>query len=118
MEQGLVMLIQGALGGSPPVASCPGGYFAELPKDQISPTFPMAWTYRSVTSEPSIILSGQDGFTSWLVQIDCHGNTAADAIHLARAIDKILRGGFKGVLADPHATYVDSIVRTPSFVDG
>jgi hypothetical protein len=80
IEQGLVEFIQGGL-GSPPI--CPGGYLTALPKDFIGPANPMAWTYRSIVSTPSYYLSGQDGFTCLEIQIDCHGNTAANSIALA-----------------------------------
>lgn len=115
IEQGLVMLIQSGL-GSPPLAA--GGFLATLPKDQISPSNRMAWAYRSISSEPEYVLNGQTGWTEWHVQIDCHGYAGADAIALARAIDGVLRGGFRGHLADPDATYVFGIFRLPPFVDG
>lgn len=114
IEEGLVLLVQSGL----TVVTAPGGFFAQLPKDQISAANPRAWTYRFITSEPNYNLNGQDGFTAATVQIDCHGYAAADAIALARAIDKVLRGAFKGALADPDATYVDSIFRREPFVDG
>lgn len=117
IEQGLVALIQGGL-GSPPEVNAPGGFFAQLPKDQISADAPMAWTYRSVVSEPSYKLAGQDSWTEWQVQIDCHGYRAADAISLARAIDRVLRGGFRGTLSDPDSTYVFGISRLGTFIDG
>lgn len=112
------MLIQAGLAGSQPSLSVPGGFFAELPKDQISAAAPMAWSYRFILSEPTYRLEGQDGFTSATVQIDCHGSAAKDAIALARAIDGVLRGGFHGALPDSDATFVDSIFREPTFVDG
>jgi len=118
LEQGLVLLIQTALAGSPPVATVPGGFYAQLPKDQIDATKTMAWTYRFIHSEPSYFIGGQDPFTAATVQIDCHGYTQANAITLALAIDKILRGVFRGTLADPDATVVDSIFREPTFLDG
>ena len=115
IEQGLELLIQSGL-GTPPMA--PGGFMVQLPKDFISPNTPMAWSYRSIVSEPSYTLTGQDSWTSWEVQIDCHGYTAAHAITLARAIDKVLRGGFSGTLPDADHTVVQGIFRQGSFVDG
>ena len=115
IEQGLVMLIQSGL-GSPPIA--PGGWAVQLPENQVSAANPMAWTYRSITSDPSYVLEGQDGFTGWEVQIDCHGVTMTNAITLARAIDGILRGGFRGTLSDPDSTVVQGIFRTSAFLDG
>ena len=115
VEQGLVMLIQSGL-GTPPIA--PGGWAVELPKDQVSPAAPMAWTYRSIDSDPTYLLNGQDGFTGWYVQIDCHGYTMANAITLARAIDGVLRGGYAGTLPDPDHTVVVGIFRQNHFLDG
>jgi hypothetical protein len=115
IEQGFVLLVQGGL-GTPPMA--PGGWAVQLPKDQISEAQPRAWTYRSIVSEPSYHLSGQDGFTGWEIQLDCHGYTMADAIALARAIDGVLRGGYSGVLADPDHTRVHGIFRRGPYVDG
>jgi hypothetical protein len=116
VEQGLVLLIQSGISSLTP--SVPGGFAAELPKDQISASSPMAWTYRSITSEASYHLGGQDAFTGWNVQIDCHGYTMANAIALARAIDGVLRGIYQGTLPDTDQTFVQGIFRDPQFVDG
>jgi hypothetical protein len=115
IEQGLELLIQSAL-GNPPMA--PGGFNSQLPKDFISPTNQCAWTYRSITSEPSYTLGGQDGWTSLEIQIDCHGYSAANAFTLARAIESILRGGYSGTLSDPDRTVVQGIFRTGTYIDG
>ena len=115
IEQGFVALIQAGL-GSPPMA--PGGFAVQLPKDQISSAAPMAWTYRSIVSDPTYHLGGQDALTGWEVQIDCHGYTMANAITLARAIDAVLRGGYTGVLSDPDHTFVQGVFRMGPFIDG
>jgi hypothetical protein len=115
VEQGLVALIQAGL-GNPPLA--PGGFAVKLPENYISATNPMAWTYRSILAEPSYLLAGQDGLTGWHVQIDCHGNSMSDAIHLARTIDGVLRGSWSGVLPDPDATVVQGIFRQGPAIDG
>ncbi len=109
------MLIQSGL-GNPPLA--PGGFAMELPKDQISQTAPMAWAYQCLESTPSYFLTGQDGFTSLLMRINCHGLTAANAQQLAYAVDKVLRGEWSGTLSDPDATVVQGIFRENAFVDG
>jgi len=118
IEAGLVALIQSGLQSSSPPTIVDGGFAVELPKDQISKKNTMAWSYRFISAEPNVFLNGEDGFTQATVQIDCHGNQMQDAIHLARAIMRVLRGGFRGKLPDPDATYVDSIVRQSTFVDG
>lgn len=115
IEQGLVLLIQSGL-GSPPMA--PGGFAAQLPKDQISASAPMAWTYESIDSLPEYLLSGQSDWTEWRVRINCHGNVMADAINLARAIDRTLRGLSVGPLPDPDHTFVHGLYRESSFIDG
>lgn len=117
------MLIQAGIAEAFP--NVPGGYGVELPKDLLSKATPLAWNYRSITSEASYVLEGQDAFTDWEVQIDCNGFSdqlggpgMAGAIQLARAIDGVLRGGFSGVLPDPDATLVYGIYRQPGFIDG
>lgn len=116
IESGFVMLVQSGLSGLVPAV--PGGYAVQLPKDLITPETPMAWTYRSIVSEPSYTLGNQDGFTSWEVQVDCHGYAMSNAITLARAIDGVLRGGYSGTLADSDHTIVYGIFRLGSFIDG
>ena len=118
VEQGLVMLIQAGLAAQSPAIVTPGGFFAQLEKDAVSAASPMAWTYRSIDSDPTYVLEGQDGYTGWMVQIDCHGFAAANAIALARAIDKVLRGGYAGALPDPDHTTVAGIFRQNHFLDG
>lgn len=115
IEQGLVQLIQAGL-GNPPIA--PGGWGVQLAKDQISALAPMAWTWHSIVSMPDYVLEGQTGYTEWETQIDCHGYTMANAMQLARAIDKVLRGSWSGVLPDSDHTYVYGIFRKPAFIDG
>ena len=104
------MLIQVALAGSPPVATVPGGYADTLPPDQITAAAPMAWAYRDIYSEPEYVLGGQTGWTELHVQIDCFGYAAANALELRNAIYNVLRGGYRGTLPDPDATYVFQIV--------
>jgi hypothetical protein len=124
VEQGLVMLIQQGIASLTP--SVPGGYGVQLPKDLISDTVPMAWSYRAIVAEPSYVLEGQDAFTGLELQIDCHGfwldpqgrPTMANAINLARAIEGVLRGGWAGTLPDPDATVVQGIFRQSHYVDG
>ena len=115
VEQGLVLLIQAGLAAGG--LSVPGGWPVQLPQ-QMAEDWPMAWTYRSITAPPSYTLDGEDGYTEWNVQIDCHGFAYADAIRLARGIDEVLRGGFAGVLPDPDSTVVQGIFRSDPFIDG
>jgi len=117
IEQGLVILIQSGLSGLTPAV--PGGFAVMLqPKDLISAAVPMAWTYRSIVSEPDYVLAGQTGYTALELQIDCHGLTMANAIGLARGIDAVLRGNYAGTLADPDHTVVYGIQRQGPFLDG
>ena len=96
----------------------PGGFTSMLPKDLLSPTVPMAWTYRTLSSEPNYFLTGQDGYTELIWQIDCHGLRASDARSLAMAIDATLRGGFAGTLSDADRTVVQGIFRLGPALDG
>lgn len=108
IEDGLVLLIQSGM-GSPPMA--PGGFMVKLPKDLIVPgsTTTKAWVWKAISSTPTYILEGQDGFTALHWQIDCHGLTATDSIDLANAIDAVLRGGYMGTLPDTAQTVVQGI---------
>jgi hypothetical protein len=123
IRDGFVKLIQAGL-GTPPMAS--GGFNVMLPKDYLSADNLMAWTYRSISSEPEYILEGQDGFTTWEIQLDCHGFSgpaptkqgAANAITLAQAIDSIVRGGWSGILPDADHTHVYGIFRSGPYLDG
>lgn len=116
LEQGISRLIGAALSGSPPNAAL-GGFFAQLPKDFVSPDNPSAWTYRTITSTPTYVLSGLDGLVSATWQIDCHGNAPDDAIALAAQIDAAL-SGFHGTLPDDDHTSVQGIFNQGSNVDG
>ena len=118
IELGLVMLIEQRLAALNPPVQVPGGFFVELPKDLVSPKTPQAWAYRGIVDAPGYVLAGDSGFMEWQVQIDCHGNAAADAIALARAIKSVLRGGFTGNLPDPEETFVYGIFRLSPAVDG
>lgn len=83
----------------------PGGFLGGLPKGTALPS----WTYRwasDVTTGRS--LQCHTGLTYARVQIDCYGYQRTDAVILGRAISKKLNG-YRGVLADPDATIVDSI---------
>lgn len=124
IEQGLSMYIQAGLAALVPPVVAAGAFFGgQLPTDQIQSTQggtrgPMAFAYKSVNSKPEYVLNTQTGWTEWQVQINCHGSAQADAIILARAIDKVLRGGFKGTFPDPDSTYVFGLFRLGSQVDG
>jgi hypothetical protein len=120
IELGLVIKIQAGLGPKP---MAPGGWAVQLPQNQIAAETPMAWTYRLIDNEASYVLgsasgSRQDPFTSIEVQIDCYGFTMQHAILLARAIDAVFRGGFKGRLDDPDKTWVEGVFRMGPFIDG
>lgn len=108
IEQGFAAL-------SPPVVA-PGVYFAQLEKDLISPTVPMAIAYRSVSEDLNYNLSGP-GIYEWHVQIDCHGYARADAVNLSRAVKSILDKGFRGTFPDVDSTRVAGIFRIGQ-VDG
>ena len=114
VEAGIVVLIDTGISA----LSIPGGFAVQLPKNQISVTEPMAWTYRSIVSEEFYTLEGQDAYTEWEIQIDCHGYTMANSITLARAIQEVLRGGWSGVLSDPDHTRVFGIQQEPPSIDG
>lgn len=103
IEQGIVERVNSnsavaALLGSP------GGSLAQVPKGAALPT----WTYQTVSNiSLSRNLTGVAGLRMWRVQVDCYGYAAADAVNLSKAIAVALNG-FKGTLADPDSTIVDS----------
>lgn len=115
IEEGLVLLIQTALAGSPPnLPGVPGGYGDSLPKDTITAATPMAWVYKTVSREPDFTLAGETDWAQWNVQIDCHGKTKANAITLRKAIADVLSGGFRGALSDTDDTIVNGIFEEDS----
>ena len=118
VEQGLSMYIQTGLAALEPPVVAAGAFFgAQLPKDQISASSPMAFAYRSIIEDPNYNLSGP-GLREWQVQIDCHGFAQANSITLANAIKKILDPGFQGEFSDPDETLVAAIFRLHSQIDG
>jgi hypothetical protein len=125
VEEGLVLMIQAGLGAQS-LGAVPGGFGTRLPKDLLSVSTPLAWSWKSVPPfDVDIVLGGQGSWAEWHVQIDCHaflkelgGPGAAGAIQLARAIDNTLRGGWQGTLSDSDHTVVEGIFREPDFHDG
>jgi hypothetical protein len=105
IELGVVLLVQGTAAVS---AIAPtGGYFAQLPKDFTLPS----WTYQKVSDPANYVLSGAMTQGQLRMQIDCYGDTAADAILLAKAIDELL-SGFRGTLPDPDSTFIQGCFRS------
>jgi uncharacterized protein DUF3168 len=99
IEQGLVRLLQGNAGVAA-IVGTKGGYFADLPKDAVLPS----WTYAFVSTIPEVTLAGAGKLARGRLQIDCYG-TSAQAIGLAAAINSLLNG-FRGTLTDPDSTRV------------
>jgi hypothetical protein len=106
IDEGLVALVQANAGV---LAIAPsGGFLSELqPKDHALPS----WTQKTISNPQHNTLTSFTGLTMRRWQVDCYANAGADAIGLARAIDTVLNG-FRGVLADPDATYVDHCFRS------
>ena len=105
IEQGFVKLVL----DTPAVkAIAPnGGFLAELPKDQVLPS----WSYTTVADSADYVLAGPVDLGSWNVQIDCYADKREQAVLLAAAIDAVLNG-YSGTLADPDHTVVQGIFRT------
>lgn len=111
VEQGLALYLQGQLAAlAPPVVAVGPFFAAQISKDGLSATTPMAFGYRSILENPNYTLKGR-GVCEWEVQIDCYGNSAANAITLADAIQGILDKGFRGTFSDPDTILVESIAR-------
>jgi hypothetical protein len=104
IEQGFVQLVQGASAVNTIAAT--GGFLAELPKDQVLPS----WSFTTVADSADYVLAGPVDLGSWNVQIDCYANTREQAVLLAAAIDAVLNG-YAGTLADPDHTVVQGIFR-------
>lgn len=94
IEQALVTLVQGDAGVSGIAAT--GGYSIMIPKGTVLPT----WSYTVISDKGGYTLAGADGLETVHVQIDCYGNTAAERILLAEAIDAVL-DGYSGTIYDP-----------------
>jgi hypothetical protein len=106
IEQGIQMLVQA---DADVLALCPeGGFLSSLPKDFPRPS----WAYKIVSSTPlSRTLGRQRQVLQERWQIDCFGDSPADAIRLAKAVDAILNN-YSGALPDPDATVVQGIFWT------
>jgi uncharacterized protein DUF3168 len=102
IEQGFVQLVQSASAVNTIAAT--GGFLAELPKDQVLPS----WSFTTVADSADYVLAGPVDLGSWNVQIDCYANTREQAVLLAAAIDAVLNG-YAGTLADPDHTVVQGI---------
>jgi hypothetical protein len=106
LEAGLVSTIQ----ADPTVAAlCPvGGFAMQLPPDQTLPS----WRHVSISEQTDYLLSGPDSLRMRRIQIDCYGNTAAEAISLASAIDAVLSQLKRVTLPDSDATRVEGVFRS------
>ncbi|HTF64547.1 MAG TPA: hypothetical protein VK638_17835 [Edaphobacter sp.] len=105
IDQGLVLLLQ----GSPAVAAIAptGGFNTQLPPDKQLPS----WTFQLISSPSDLTLQGPISLTMARYQFDCYGQTKAQTILLAKAINDVL-DGFAGMLTDPDATIVQVAVRS------
>lgn len=93
VEQGFVALLTA---NPNVVAAAPvGGFLAQLPQDQALPS----WSYTTVADPTDYTLKGPVGLSERRIQIDCYGNTGAETITLASAIDAVL-SGYMGTLPD------------------
>jgi hypothetical protein len=105
IEQGLSQLVQGttAVSAIAPV----GGFYGQLPKGQALPS----WSFIFVSDNPIYTLDGPNPLTNRRLQLDCYGNTGAEAITLGTVVDNAL-SGYTGTLADPDATVVQGCFRS------
>lgn len=101
-EQGFVTLLTSDAGVS---AAGRGGYYAQLPKDYTLPS----WTYTVISDPSDYTLQATVELSAMRMQVDCYGSTGAQAITLAKAIDRVL-SGFLGTLSD--GTIVQGCFRT------
>jgi hypothetical protein len=97
-EQGFVTLVNTG-------ASISGGYLAQLPVDAKLPS----WTYQVVSDPSDYTLQNAVELGYMRMQVDCYGDTAAQSIILAKAIDRVL-SGYLGTL--PDGTIVQGCFRT------
>lgn len=101
-EQGFVSLVNSDTNVQ---AAGAGGYFAQLPPDAQLP----AWTYLIVSDPSDYTLQNVVELSAMRMQVDCYGSSGAQAILLAKAIDRVL-SGFLGTLSD--GTIVQGCFRT------
>jgi hypothetical protein len=93
IEQDFVSLVQNA-SAVRAIAVKGGGFYAQLPED-----FPLpSWTYQTVSRPTELTLAAPSSLEHWHVQVNAIGQSAADAINLANAIDVVLNG-YRGVPA-------------------
>jgi hypothetical protein len=105
LESGIVQLVMAD--AAVLALSTTGGFLLSLPKDETLPS----WTYRVISDVSSYTLDKSHGFVERRLQIDCYGAKSAEAMNLARAIDKVL-SGYQGTLTDADATYVHGCFRS------
>ncbi len=105
IEEGIVDLVQSNAGVQAIAAT--GGFLAEVEKGTTLPS----WSYRIVSDDPELTLTTVGGLVRRRIEISSYGNSGADAISLAKAINTVLHG-YSGTLADADHTKVDSCHRS------
>jgi hypothetical protein len=106
IESGLALLVQGNAAVSAIAAT--GGYaLGQLPKGTALPS----WTHQVIADKADYVLTGEPSLSDGRWQIDCYGNTAAEAVQLAAAVDAVL-SGYRGALPDADQTVVQGVFRT------
>lgn len=107
IDQGIVMLVSQNAGVRALIAAgAVGGQSDELNKDSPLPS----WTYRIISEVPEYELAGKE-FPFRRLEIKSYGNSAGDAVDLAKAIDRVLQA-YRGVLPDPDSVNVCSCFRS------
>ena len=105
IEEGLVKLMIANAGIS--ALAVTQGMHAPLPENATVP----GWSYQFASNSGDYTLDGDRGIDYTRVQINCHGNNAAEAIRLAAAIDSLL-SGYYGVLTDSDHTFLQGCFQT------
>jgi hypothetical protein len=99
LEEGIVRLVQGSTSVA---ALATGGFLGALPKD-----LRQGWAYKFFGHIPNLTLKSSKGLVERHLQIDSMSDDRAQTLLLSGSIDDVLNG-FRGVLPDSGATYVDS----------
>lgn len=103
IEAGIVSLVNGDAGVAAILNGKQAGFAGSLPKNAALPS----WAYRRISLVNHTSLLSADGSAKMMLELNCYGVGAGDAISLGRAVNAVLNG-YRGTLTDPDSTWVDS----------
>lgn len=104
IEAGIVALVNGNAGVATVLNGNPAGFLGSLPKNAALPS----WAYLRVSLVNHTTLLSATGSAKLMLEINCYGAAAADAVNLGKAVNAVMNGLGNTTLSDPDATWVSS----------